>query len=181
MKVIARELNGLVLFEPRVFSDDRGVFFETYKNSVFNKEIGQEIEFVQDNHSISQPGVIRGLHFQAPPFAQGKLVRVVTGKAIDVVVDIRKGSTSYGEHATFELSERNKRILWVPEGFAHGFEALEADTVFLYKCTNEYNANSEGGLMYNDKALGINWQAKEPKLSQKDLVYPSFNEFKSPF
>jgi dTDP-4-dehydrorhamnose 3,5-epimerase len=181
MKVISRELNGLVLFEPRVFSDNRGAFFETYKNSVFNEEIGREINFVQDNHSISHQGVIRGLHFQRPPFAQAKLVRVVRGKAIDVVVDIRKESATYGEHAAFELSEDNKRLLWVPEGFAHGFEALEANTIFLYKCTSEYNADSEGGLMYNDKALGIKWQTTEPGLSQKDLEYPAFDEFKSPF
>lgn len=181
MKVISRKLNGVVLFEPRVFSDNRGDFFESYKNSVFNNEIGRQINFVQDNHSVSQKGVIRGLHFQAPPFAQGKLVRVVRGSAIDVVVDIRKESSSYGEHASFELSEDNNFILWVPEGFAHGFEALQSNTIFLYKCTNEYNADSEGGLKYNDEALGIKWETTEPILSPKDIEYPSFDEFKSPF
>lgn len=181
MEVIRRELDGVILLEPRIFSDDRGMFFESFKKSVFNQLTGTSVEFIQDNHSVSGKNVLRGLHFQRPPFAQGKLVRVVKGSAIDVVVDLRKSSKFYGQTACFELNENNHRLLWIPEGFAHGFESLEEETVFLYKCTKEYQPEAEDGLMWNDPDLSIQWKTSAPELSEKDKNYGSFSNFSSPF
>jgi len=175
------EIEGVVLFTPKVFKDDRGLFFESYNQLLFNEAIGESIEFVQDNISISKKNVIRGLHFQKPPYAQGKLVRVVKGKVIDIAVDIRKDSPTYGQHIAIELSSENKKMLWVPEGFAHGFAALEDDTIFSYKCTNFYNHASEDAILWNDSELQIDWKVKSPILSEKDKLSQSFNTFVNPF
>jgi dTDP-4-dehydrorhamnose 3,5-epimerase len=137
--------------------------------------------FVQDNQSLSQKGAVRGLHFQAPPFEQGKLVRVITGAVIDVIVDIRKNSPTYGQHFSVELNEENKTMFWIPPGFAHGFETLVDNTIFLYKCTKLYDKSSEGGLLFNDSEIGINWKTKEPIVSDKDLILPHIKDFTSPF
>lgn len=180
MKLLPTHIPDLFVIEPRVFGDHRGYFFESYSKSVF-EQAGIEAEFVQDNESFSSAGVVRGLHFQAPPKAQGKLVRVQKGRVLDVVVDIRKGSPTYGEHFAIELSGENKKMLWIPPGFAHGFATLEDDTVFLYKCTDTYSPEHEGSILWNDDNLGINWQVKSPKLSEKDQKGPNFVEFDSPF
>lgn len=180
MKLLPTHIPDLFVIEPRVFGDHRGYFFESYSKSVF-EQAGIEAEFVQDNESFSSAGVVRGLHFQAPPKAQGKLVRVQKGRVLDVVVDIRKGSPTYGEHFAIELSGENKKMLWIPPGFAHGFATLEDDTVFLYKCTDTYSPEHEGSILWNDDNLGINWQVKSPKLSEKDQKGPKFVEFDSPF
>lgn len=142
---------------------------------------GIHLNFVQDNQSLSQKGAVRGLHFQAPPFEQGKLVRVVKGAVRDVVVDIRKNSATYGQHFSIDLTEENQLMFWIPPGFAHGFETLEDNTIFLYKCTNLYNKESEGGLLWKDPALGIKWQTAEPIVSDKDQILPTLNNFISPF
>lgn len=175
------EIEGVVLFRPKVFNDDRGLFFESYNQLLFNEAIGESTEFVQDNISISKKNVIRGLHFQKPPYAQGKLVRVVKGKVIDIAVDIRKNSPTYGQHIAVELSGENKKMLWVPEGFAHGFVALEDDTFFSYKCTKFYSHASEDSILWNDKDLHIDWKVKSPILSEKDKLSQTFNTFVSPF
>jgi dTDP-4-dehydrorhamnose 3,5-epimerase len=144
-------------------------------------EAGINGKFVQDNQSLSQKGAVRGLHFQAPPFEQGKLVRVVQGSVMDVVVDIRKNSPTYGQSFCIELTAANQLMFWIPPGFAHGFETLEDQTLFLYKCTNVYNKASEGGLLWNDPQLGIKWQTSEPIVSDKDLILPAFANFNSPY
>jgi dTDP-4-dehydrorhamnose 3,5-epimerase len=136
---------------------------------------------VQDNQSLSQKGVLRGLHFQNPPFAQGKLVRVIKGSVLDVAVDIRKDSPTYGEHFSVELSEENKTILWIPPGFAHGFVTLEDDTIFIYKCTAVYNKESEGSLIWNDEDLNIDWRVVNPLVSDKDIQAGNFNDFTTQF
>lgn len=142
---------------------------------------GINLNFVQDNQSLSQKGAVRGLHFQAPPFEQGKLVRVVKGAVRDVVVDIRKNSATYGQHFSIDLTEENQLMFWIPPGFAHGFETLQDNTIFLYKCTNLYNKASEGGLLWNDPSLNIKWQTSDPIVSDKDMVLPTLNNFVSPF
>jgi dTDP-4-dehydrorhamnose 3,5-epimerase len=157
-----------------------GYFFESYNDSVF-KEHGIDVEFIQDNQSLSNSGVLRGLHFQAPPYDQGKLVRVITGAVLDVAVDIRKNSTTYGEHIAIELSEDNKTMFYIPPGFAHGFLTLKDSTIFSYKCTNLYNKASEGTVLWNDSDLNINWNISNPVLSEKDLVGTIFKDFSSPF
>lgn len=173
---------GPLIIKPRVFYDDRGCFLETYKAPVF-KELGITMDFPQDNQSLSQKNVVRGLHFQEPPFAQGKLVRVITGSALDVIVDIRKDSPSYGKHTKVLLTGDNFTQFWIPPGFAHGFRALEDNTIFAYKCTEVYDKASENGLLWNDPELGIDWElnGEKPVVSEKDLVYLSFTEFNSPF
>lgn len=181
MKVVERALNGLIVFKPTVFSDDRGVFFESYSESVILSEIGHENSFVQDNHSVSKKNVVRGLHFQSPPYAQGKLVRVVNGAALDVAVDIRVGSPTYGKAFSVELNLVNNYIFWIPPGFAHGFSSLKEETVFLYKCTAMYNKSSEGTILFNDQELDIDWKVKSPIVSEKDLQGTAFSQFKSPF
>ncbi len=181
MKVVDEPVPGLLVLEPNVFEDKRGYFFESYNQSAF-KAIGINDEFLQDNQSLSvHKGVLRGLHFQAPPHAQAKLVRAIFGSVYDVVVDIRKGSPTYGEHFGMVLSEKNKATMYIPAGFAHGFVTLEENTLFNYKCSNLYNKASEGGIMWNDKDLNIDWNVDNPILSDKDNLNPSFADFDSPF
>lgn len=180
MEFIETPLPGCIVIKPRVFEDPRGYFFECYNEMSFRKN-NIDTNFVQDNQSMSQKGVLRGLHFQAPPYAQGKLVRVIGGAVLDVVVDIRKESPAYGKHFALELSAANKTMLWVPEGFAHGFLTLSDDTVFHYKCTNFYNRDSEGGIVWNDPDLAINWGIADPLLSDKDRELPAFGKLVSSF
>jgi dTDP-4-dehydrorhamnose 3,5-epimerase len=181
MKAIPTDINDVIILEPRIFQDERGLFFESFQQEKFNELIGEQITFVQDNESVSKKGVLRGLHYQNPPFAQGKLVRVINGSVLDVAVDIRKDSSTYGQHVAILLSSENKRQLWIPVGFAHGFVALEDDTVFQYKCTNFYHNASEQALLWNDATLGINWDIDHPLLSPKDEIAPTFDEFQTPF
>jgi dTDP-4-dehydrorhamnose 3,5-epimerase len=173
---------GLLLFEPMVFEDARGYFFESYNLQVFQAQ-GISRPFVQDNQSRSSYGVIRGLHYQAPPFAQSKLVRVLSGRILDVVVDIRKGSPTYGKTFTVELSAENKKQLYIPVGFAHGFSVLSPTAEVLYKCDENYNRQSERGILYACKTLGIDWQIPESSriISEKDLHNPGFDSLNSEF
>lgn len=180
MEVIETKIKDLLIIKPKVFADSRGYFFESYNADVF-KQNNITVNFVQDNQSLSSTGVLRGLHFQAPPFDQGKLVRVITGAVLDVAVDIRKNSPTYGEHITVELTEENKTMFYIPPGFAHGFLTLSDNTIFSYKCTNVYNKLSEGCVLWNDTDLNINWNVANPTLSEKDLVGTPFKEFTSPF
>lgn len=180
MEVIETKIKGLLIIKPKVFADARGYFFESYNADLF-KQNGILVNFVQDNQSLSNTGVLRGLHFQAPPFEQGKLVRVITGAVLDVAVDIRKDSPTYGEHVTIELTEENKAMFYIPPGFAHGFLTLRDNTIFSYKCTNVYNKTSEGTVLWNDTNLNINWDVSNPILSEKDLTGTRFKEFNSPF
>jgi len=167
MEIVETKLKGVIVIKPKVFEDARGYFFESYNREVFLKA-GLDLDFVQDNQSLSQKGVLRGLHFQNPPFAQGKLVRVISGAVYDVAVDIRKDSPTYGEWFGQELNEKNKWMMYIPPGFAHGFVTLEDNTVFSYKCTNFYDKNSEDCLLWNDSDIGINWPIESPLLSEKD-------------
>jgi len=180
MEIIDTKLKGLYIIKPKVFADDRGYFFESYNADEFKKS-GITANFVQDNQSLSNTGVLRGLHFQTPPFDQGKLVRVITGAVLDVAVDIRKNSSTYGEHVTIELTEENKTMFYIPPGFAHGFLTLKDNTIFSYKCTNVYNKASEGTVFWNDTEININWNIVNPILSEKDLVGTIFKKFNSPF
>ncbi len=180
MEVTETELKGLFVLKPKVFEDERGYFFESYSKKLF-KDAGLDLDFVQDNQSLSQKGVLRGMHFQNPPHAQGKLVRVITGAVLDVVVDIRKDSKTFGKWYGLELTEKNKWMMYVPPGFAHGFLTLENNTVFSYKCTNFYNKASEGCLLWNDKDVNINWNFDKPLLSAKDLEGKSFKDLESMF
>lgn len=180
MKFIKTEIEGLIIIEPRIFEDDRGYFFESYNYNEFSKN-GIDKVFVQDNQSSSQKDVLRGLHFQNPPFAQAKLVTVIKGAVLDVTVDIRKNSPTYGENVSIKLSEQNKKMLYIPEGFAHGFLTLEDNTIFSYKCSNFYNKASEDSLVWNDPNLDIDWKIDRPILSEKDKISKMFNEFKSLF
>jgi dTDP-4-dehydrorhamnose 3,5-epimerase len=173
-------IEGLRIIQPRVFEDERGYFFESYTTKEFEM-LGLDVKFVQDNQSLSQKGVLRGLHFQNPPHAQGKLVRVIKGAVQDIVVDIRKDSATYGKHFSVELNERNKTMLWIPQGFAHGFATLEDHTIFFYKCTNYYNKNSEGCILWNDADLNVNWMLNDPVLSAKDKEGTPFKNFVSNF
>jgi len=180
MKIITTPIEGLLIIEPLVFTDPRGYFYESYNKEKF-VAAGINLEFVQDNQSLSQKGIVRGLHFQAPPFAQGKLVRVIQGAVKDVAVDIRKNSPTYGQHFSLELTAENRTMFFIPPGFAHGFETLEDNTIFLYKCTDVYNKDSEGGLLWNDAALGIKWQCSDPLISDKDKILPTLKDFVSPY
>ncbi len=180
MKFINTPIPDLYIIQPKVFEDGRGYFFESYTAKSF-EDLGINVNFVQDNQSLSQKNVVRGLHFQAPPFAQGKLVRVIQGAVLDVVVDIRKKSATYGQHFSLELNEVNKTMLWIPEGFAHGFSTLVDNTVFSYKCTNYYNKASEGCVLWNDNELNIDWQVEQPLLSEKDKLGEALKDFSSPF
>ena len=180
MEIIKPPIDGLLVINPKIFGDDRGYFFECWNEESFVKN-GLDLDFVQDNQSLSSKGVLRGLHFQNPPFAQGKLVRVIKGAVLDIVVDIRKESATYGQHFSIELNEENKTIFWIPPGFAHGFVTLEDDTIFTYKCTGVYNSASEEALLWSDKDLNIDWGAIKPLVSDKDLVAGSFKNFKSQF
>ena len=182
MEVIKTKIDGVVIIEPKVFQDARGYFFESFSQREFEAKVCQ-INFVQDNESMSSYGVMRGLHFQRPPFAQSKLVRCVKGRVLDVAVDIRKGSPTYGQHVAVELSEDNHRQFFVPRGFAHGFVVLSETAVFQYKCDNFYAPEADGGINIKDDALGIDWQIPMEKaiLSEKDLKHISLKDFDSPF
>lgn len=182
MKVTTTKIDGLLILEPRVFPDDRGYFYESYNKQKY-ADAGIDYDFVQDNQSFSQKGTLRGLHGQADPFAQGKLVRVLQGRVLDVAVDIRKNSPTYGEHVTVELSGENHVQFWVPPGFLHGFVTLEDNTIFTYKVTNFYDKASEIGVIWNDPTLAIGWgvDVKDILLSPKDELLPSFKDFVSPF
>ena len=174
------EIEGLLEIEPNVIQDGRGYFLESFRQNAL-QNIGVEAHFVQDNESASKKGVLRGLHFQAPPYEQGKLVRVIKGSVWDVAVDIRVGSPTFGKHCAILLSEQNKKQFWIPPGFAHGFLVLEDDTIFSYKCTGYYNKEAEGALRWNDPALGISWNFSDPILSEKDKIAPLLSELVSPF
>lgn len=182
MPFIKTELPGLLVFEPNVFEDSRGYFFEAYNEEQFQQE-GIDIRWIQDNQSSSTYGVIRGLHYQLPPFDQTKLVRVLRGKILDVVVDIRKGSPTFGKSFSKVLSAKNKRQLFIPKGFAHGFSVLSEKAEVLYKCDGFYNKESEGGIIYNDPALEIDWRipAEEAIISDKDKVLPTLAECRNSF
>lgn len=181
MEIVEQSLNGLILLRPKVFGDERGYFFESFNHKHFNHLIKSQINFVQDNQSMSQKNVLRGLHFQAPPFAQAKLVRVIAGSVLDVVVDIRKESLSYGQHYAVKLTAENHLQLFIPEGFAHGFLTLEDHTLFTYKCSNYYNQPSEGSILWSDSELNIDWRTHNPVVSEKDAKAPLFRNFNSPF
>jgi len=180
MEVIATPIKDLYIIQPKVFEDPRGYFFESYNKNVFEKA-GISTEFVQDNQSLSQKDVLRGLHFQNPPYAQGKLVRIIKGAVLDVAVDIRKNSETYGQHFDIVLNEKNKTMLWIPPGFAHGFLTLENDTIFSYKCTNFFNKPSEDCIIWNDADLSIQWGVDKPILSDKDKEGKTFRDFKTQF
>jgi dTDP-4-dehydrorhamnose 3,5-epimerase len=181
MRLIETGLPGLALLEPRVFEDERGFFMESYNQAVFDS-LGIGARFVQDNHAYSaRAGVLRGLHFQRPPFAQAKLVWVVRGAVFDVAVDLRGGSPTYGRHYGVELNAKNKLRLFIPKGFAHGYLTLTPDVEFLYKVDAPYDAASDGGLIWNDPDLAVAWPAAEPQLSPKDTRLPRFCDFTTPF
>ncbi len=180
LEIKKTKLNGLLIIQPRVFEDERGYFFESFRLDKM-REFGVQLDFVQDNESKSQKGVLRGLHFQNPPYEQGKLVRVVKGAVLDVAVDIRRNSKTYGKWLSQKLSEDNKTMLWIPPGFAHGFLTLENDTIFQYKCTNYYNKESEGAIRWNDPVLDIDWDVIKPQVSEKDEKASFFKDFKSQF
>lgn len=178
MNFTETKIKGCFLIEPQVFQDCRGSFFETYKKKEFEEAIGQELHFVQDNHSVSKQGVLRGLHFQDGAHAQSKLVRVVKGAVLDVVVDLRKGSPTFGEHMKVQLSAENKKALFIPKGMAHGFLTLTAEAFFVYKCDTYYHQASERGIIYNDETLQIDWNYPSENiiLSDKDKELPFFNQ-----
>lgn len=182
MKIIKTEIEGVVLLEPKIFSDARGYFFESFSLKAFEKNVCKT-SFLQDNESKSTYGVLRGLHFQKMPHAQSKLVRVIKGKVLDVAVDIREGSSTFGKHVAIELSENNKLQLFVPRGFAHGFVVLSDEAIFQYKCDNYYSPQSEIGIAWNDPVLNINWQLPEQDLilSDKDMKNPPLSESKNLF
>lgn len=179
MNVIKTDIEGLVVIEPKVFGDSRGYFFESYNSKAFDEAVG-DVTFVQDNESMSSYGVVRGLHYQKPPHAQAKLVRVVKGKVLDVAVDLRKDSPTFGRHVAVELSEDNHRQLFIPRGFAHGFSVLSDEAVFQYKCDNYYAPHSEGAIAWDDPDLAIDWRipAEMAILSEKDRNHPMFKDIK---
>ena len=175
MQIIPTSIEGLIELQPKIFADDRGFFFESFNDKVFD-QLGLPTSFLQDNQSFSKKGVIRGLHLQLPPYSQGKLVKVMTGKVMDVVVDLRPGSATFGKHEKVLLTADKNNLLWVPEGFAHGFVALE-DSIFYYKCTNNYHKQAESGIRWDDPELNIDWGIDHPLISDKDLELPGFQEF----
>lgn len=170
-------IKGLFEITPRVFHDDRGYFFETFSQKLFSENIAN-LTFLQDNQSFSTKGVLRGLHFQHSPHAQGKLVRVISGSVLDIAVDIRPDSPTFGQYESFILSAEKQNMVFIPEGFAHGFATLE-DAIFVYKCTNTYHKASEAGIIYNDPTLNIDWGIENPNVSEKDLELPTFLEIKT--
>lgn len=182
MEVVKTDIEGVVIIEPRIFNDPRGYFFESFSQREFNEKVA-EVVFVQDNESMSSRGVMRGLHFQRPPYTQAKLVRCVKGAVLDVAVDIRKGSPTYGKHVAVELSEDNHRQLFIPHGFAHGFVVLSDTAVFQYKCDNYYHPEADGGISIQDASLCIDWQidTADAILSAKDLNHCKLADFDSPF
>ena len=177
MNFIETKLKGCFIIEPALFADDRGYFFESFNEERFNKGIGTNVDFVQDNQSFSQHGVIRAIHYQLGENAQAKLVRVLHGKVIDVAVDLRKDSETFGQHIAVELSGENKKQLFIPRGFGHGFSVVSETAEFFYKCDNYYNKESEGGIVFNDETLQINWKIESSKIkvSEKDMVLPTLN------
>lgn len=188
MDVIKTKLDGVVIIEPRIFGDSRGYFFESFSQREFDEKVsipffGKPINFVQDNESMSSYGVMRGLHFQRPPYTQSKLVRCVKGAVLDVAVDIRKGSPTYGQHVAVELTEENHRQFFVPRGFAHGFAVLSKTAIFQYKCDNFYAPQADGGISIKDDSLGIDWKIPTIKaiLSEKDARHLILKDFESPF
>lgn len=178
MTIQETKLKGSYILQPQIFEDKRGYFIESFNKKTFEDKTGLQVDFVQDNESLSSKGVLRGLHYQRGEFAQAKLVRVIKGKVLDVVVDLRPNSPTYGEHFSIVLSEENKTQFFVPRGFAHGFLVLEDQTIFNYKCDNYYNKQSEGGIIYNDAELNINWNfpPNELIISEKDLQLPSLKD-----
>ena len=182
MEVIKTAIEGLYIIEPRVFNDSRGYFFESFSQREFDEKVGP-ITFVQDNESMSSYGVMRGLHFQRPPFTQSKIVRCVKGSVLDVAVDIRKGSPTYGQHVAVELSEDNHRQFFIPKGFAHGFAVLSPTAVFQYKCDEFYHPEADGGISILDDSLGIDWRipTANANLSEKDTKHALLKDFDSPF
>ena len=182
MEVVKTSIDGVVILEPRVFEDARGYFFESFSQREFDEKVGT-IRFVQDNESKSSYGVIRGLHFQRPPFTQSKLVRCVKGAVLDVAVDIRQGSPTYGQHVAVELTEDNHRQFFIPKGFAHGFSVLSETAVFQYKCDEFYHPEADGGISIMDESLNIDWRIPTDKaiLSDKDTKHPFLNNFDNPF
>lgn len=188
MNVINTAIEGVVIIEPRIFKDTRGYFLESFSQREFDEKValpifGKTINFVQDNESMSSYGVMRGLHFQCPPFTQSKLVRCVKGAVLDVAVDIRKGAPTYGQHVAVELTEDNHRQFFVPRGFAHGFAVLSETAVFQYKCDNFYAPQADGGISIMDRSLGIDWKipTENALLSEKDTLHPMLKDFESPF
>ncbi len=177
MEVIRTAIDGVVIIEPHIFRDSRGYFFESYMQREFDEKVRQ-VNFIQDNESKSSYGVLRGLHFQRPPFAQSKLVRVIKGAVLDVAVDIRRGSPTFGQHVAVELTEDNHRQFFIPRGFAHGFSVLTDEVIFQYKCDNFYNPQSEGALAWNDPDLGIDWHLppSDVLLSEKDMKQPRLKD-----
>lgn len=182
MDVIKTNINGVYIIEPRIFEDSRGYFFESYNDLEFVDKVGF-VDFVQDNESKSSYGVMRGLHFQKPPYTQAKLVRCVRGAVLDVAVDLRKDSPTYGNHVAVELTEDNHRQLFIPKGFAHGFSVLSDIAIFQYKCDNFYHPECDGGINILDESLGIDWKIPTDKavLSEKDTKHPLFKDFETPF
>jgi dTDP-4-dehydrorhamnose 3,5-epimerase len=182
MKLVNTSIEGLVIIEPIVFRDSRGYFLESYNKKKFEEAIGK-ISFVQDNESKSSKGVLRGLHFQKPPYAQAKLVRCIEGKVLDIAVDIRKGSDTYGEHVAVELSAENKKQVFIPRGFAHGYLVLSESAIFVYKVDNSYEPEYDAGIRWDDPTLNIQWGVNESEVlvSEKDAKLPFFLEFETPF
>jgi len=182
MQIVKTSIEGVLIIEPHIFKDARGYFFESWSQREFDEKVGH-VTFVQDNESMSSYGVMRGLHFQCPPFTQAKLVRCVRGKVLDVAVDIRKGSPTYGNHVAVELTEDNHRQFFIPKGFAHGFAVLSETAVFQYKCDELYHPEGDGGISILDGSLGIDWQipTEHAILSEKDTKHPLLKDFESPF
>lgn len=181
MNITTTKIEGLLIIDPKVFKDKRGYFFESFNEKKWSEHFKTPPSFVQDNESLSHKDVLRGLHFQAPPNGQGKLVRVIKGSVLDVAVDIRSESPTYGQHISVKLSEDNKKQFYIPKGFAHGFLTLEDNTIFSYKCTDFYNAGSEDGIAWNDSTLNIDWGVENPLISEKDKVYKDFRNFMTPY
>lgn len=183
MELIKTDIEGVVILKPRIFEDSRGYFFESYSKHIFEELTGHRVDFVQDNESCSSYGVMRGLHFQRPPYTQSKLVRCVSGRVLDVAVDIRKGSPTYGRHVAVELSGDNHLQFFVPRGFAHGFAVLSETAVFQYKCDNYYAPQADGGISITDSSLGIDWRidSADAILSEKDTRHEKLADFDSPF
>lgn len=180
MKVTKVNIDGLLIFEPQVFEDERGYFFESYNQKTFTEHIG-EVSFLQDNISKSTKGTVRGLHYQVGEFAQGKLCQVIAGRVLDVVLDIRFGSPTFGNYFEIEMSAENHKELWIPSGFAHGFSVLSGEAIFMYKCTNLYSKAHERAILYNDPDLRIDWKVDNPIVSEKDLLAKKFMEIEKDF
>ncbi len=180
MQFTKTDIPGIILIQPKILGDDRGYFYESYHAELFSKN-GIDKQFVQDNQSFSHKGVLRGLHFQNPPFAQGKLIRVVQGSVLDIALDIRMGSPTYGKYFSEIVSSEKQNMIWIPEGFAHGFITLQDNTIFQYKCTNYYNKEVEGCILWNDNDLKIDWNIENPIISEKDKLGIPFSSYNSKF